>query len=178
MQLKGEHTLRQRRRQSIIKTQLTTNIFEGSFTCSPFCFYVECREFFWHQRTLFNTSRNRPPDHKGMASLFLSGSNFTCLIRVQPWTHRPIYSHIHSTTCWTQEITFNPFLHCPEQGQLRDVYTIIRQWGWVRGTHRQHHAPSRVDCKGPFIAAHSFSSDWILEHHKWWHKRVTWNKVK
>ena len=34
MQLKGEHTLRQHLCQSINKTQLTTNLFEGFFTCS------------------------------------------------------------------------------------------------------------------------------------------------
>ena len=39
MQLKGEHTLWQRHRRSIMKTKLTTNLFEGLFTCSPFCFY-------------------------------------------------------------------------------------------------------------------------------------------
>ena len=43
MQLKGEHTLQQHRHKSIIKTQLTTNSFEGFFTCGPFCFYVDCR---------------------------------------------------------------------------------------------------------------------------------------
>ena len=48
---------------SIIKTQLTTNSFEGFFMCSPFCFYVDCREFFWLQHTLFNTCRSRPPNH-------------------------------------------------------------------------------------------------------------------
>ena len=31
MQLKGEHTLWQSRRQSMIKTQLTTNLLEGFF---------------------------------------------------------------------------------------------------------------------------------------------------
>ena len=68
-----------------------------------------------------------PPNHKGTTSSFLSGPNFTCLIRVQPWTHRPIYA---SATCWTQEMTFNPFLH------------------------RQQHAPTCVDCEG---AACSFN---------------------
>ena len=38
MQLKGEHTLRQHYYKSIIKTKLATNLFEGFFTCSPFCF--------------------------------------------------------------------------------------------------------------------------------------------
>ena len=33
MQLNGEHTLQQHLRQSIIKTQLTTNLFEGFVTC-------------------------------------------------------------------------------------------------------------------------------------------------
>ena len=75
-------------------------------------------------------------------SMSISGPNFTCLIRVQPWTHRPIYSHNQSTTCWTQGMTFNPFLHCPKHRQLRDAYTIIRQWGQVRGTPQQQRAPS------------------------------------
>ena len=92
-----------------------------------------------------------PPYHinrKGTISSFLSGPNFTCLIRVQRWTHRPIYSHSHSATCWTQEMTFNPFLHCLKHRQLRDVFTIISLWGRVRGAPWQQHAPTRVDYKG------------------------------
>ena len=90
-----------------------------SFTCSPFCIYVNCREFFWLQHTLFHTGRSRPPNHKGTTSSFLSGPNLAHFIRVQPWTHRPIYSHNHSATFWTQGMTFNPFLHCPKHKQLR-----------------------------------------------------------
>ena len=119
-------------RVTIIKTYLTPNYFEGFFTCSPFCIYAHCREFFWLQRTLFNNSRCRPPNHKGTTYSILSGPNFTCLVTVQPWTHRPIYSNTHSATCWTQEMTFNTFLHCQKHGQLRDAYTIIGQWGQVR----------------------------------------------
>ena len=40
MQLKCEHTLWQRRHQSIIKTQMSTKYFQGFFICSPFCIYV------------------------------------------------------------------------------------------------------------------------------------------
>ena len=50
-------------------------------------------------------------------------------------------------------MTYNPFLQCPKHGQLRDAYTIIRQWGRVHGTPRQQHASTHVDCEGPFIAA-------------------------
>ena len=125
MQLKGNHTLWQCHCQSIIKTQMTTNSFEGFFTCSPFCFYVDCRQFYWLQHTLFINGRRKPPNYKGTTSSFLSGPNFTCSLRLQPWTHRPIYSHSHSATCWTLEMTFNPFLHCPKHGQLIDVYAII-----------------------------------------------------
>ena len=144
MQLEGLHTLRQRRCLmpvdcKSIKTQLTTNLFEGFFICSPFCIYVDCREFFWLQRTLFNTGRSSPPNHKGTSS-FLSGPNFTCLVRFQPWKHRPIYSHSHSATYWTLEMTFNPFLHCPKHRQLTDAYSIIGKWGWVLGTPRRLHA--------------------------------------
>ena len=83
MQLKGEHTLWQRHRRSIMKTNLTTNLFEGLFTCSVFTilFLLQC--------TLFNTGRSRPPNDKGPTSSF------------QPWTHRPICSHSHSATGWT-----------------------------------------------------------------------------
>ena len=128
IQLKDERILRQHHYQSIIQTQLTPDLFDRFFACRPFSFYLDCREFFWLQHTLFNTGRSRTPNHKGTTSSFISGSNFTCLIRVQPWKHRPIHSHSHSATCWTQEITFNPFLHCAKHGQLRDVYTIFRQW--------------------------------------------------
>ena len=157
MQLKGKNTLWQRCRQSIIKTQLTTNLSEGFFTCSPFCFYVHCREVFWLQCTLFNTGKSRPPNHKRTSSSFLSGPNFTCLIRVQPWIHRPIYSHSHSATCWTQEMTFNLFLHHPKHWHLTDAYTIIRQWGRIRGMPYQQDAPTCVDCGGPFTTVCSFN---------------------
>ena len=46
MQLKGKRTLQQDLCPSIIKAQLTTNLFEEFLTCSPFSFYVDCREFF------------------------------------------------------------------------------------------------------------------------------------
>ena len=50
---------------SIIKTQLTTNSFEGFFKCCSFSFfYVHCRKFFWLQCTLFNTGRSRPPNKR------------------------------------------------------------------------------------------------------------------
>ena len=66
---------------------------------------------------------------------FVSGPNFKCLMRVQPWPHGPIYSHSQSATCWTQEMPFNPFLHCPKHGQLRDAHTIIRQWAGYATRH-------------------------------------------
>ena len=59
-----------------------------------FCFYVDYREFFWLQHTLFSTGRSRPPDLKGTTSSFLSGPNFTCLRRVHPWTHTGQYTVI------------------------------------------------------------------------------------
>ena len=53
MQLKGENTLWKHRCKSIIKTQLTTDSFEGNL--NPFCFYVDCRDFLSLQRTTFFT---------------------------------------------------------------------------------------------------------------------------
>ena len=35
---------------------------------SLFVLYVDCREFFWLQHTLFNTSRRRTPNYKGTTS--------------------------------------------------------------------------------------------------------------
>ena len=78
----------------------------------------------------------------------LPHSDLDQTLHIQSWSQR---------TCWTQEMAFNPFLHCPKHVQLRDVYAVMGQRGQVRGTPQQQHAPTRVDCEGPFIAACSFS---------------------
>ena len=141
MQLKCEHTLRQRHCQSIIRTQLTTNYFEGFFTWSPFCFYADCREFFWLQRTLFNISRSRPPNHKGQTSSFLPGSNYTCLIRVQPWTHKPIYSNSHSAN------DISPFPVLSETQTVKRCVNNNQAIGPGTWPPRQQHAPMLMDCE-------------------------------
>ena len=78
-----------------------------------------------------------------------------------------------------KEMKFNLFLHCLKQG--RDTYTQPR---------RQHPA-TRVDCKGPFIAACSYNSSsylslsetnafleiWTLQemYTHWWTCQKWWN---
>ena len=46
---------------------------------------------------------------------------------------------------------FITILHRPKNGQLRDAYAITWQWGQVCCTPQQQHAPTHMDCEGPFV---------------------------
>ena len=75
----------------------------------------------YHPQTLNMKSDQKLSPTLDMVGVMVRSIFFTCFVTVQPRTHTPKYSHSHSATCWTQEMTFNSFLHCPKHGQLRDA---------------------------------------------------------